>query len=159
MITRPALKAEGGPTPAQAEIRAFFEERVAHWDDDDKAAKPRWDAEVVATASALALNDALTTGTLHPRTRQALDRIWTLQKPDGSWSWLKCGWPPYEHDDYYGAVFAALGVGSAPGGYSQSEPAQAGLARLRGYLKANPPPDLHHRTFLLWASNRLDGLM
>jgi squalene-hopene/tetraprenyl-beta-curcumene cyclase len=157
LITRPALK--GGPSPALAEIRTFFENRVAHWDDAEKAAKPRWDAEVVATASALALNDAMTTGTLHPRTRQALDRIWTLQKPDGSWDWLKCGWPPYEHDDYYGAVFAALGVGSAPDGYARSEPARRGLDRLRSYLSSHPAPDLHHKTFLLWASTRLDGLM
>lgn len=157
LITRPALK--GQPTEALKEIRSFFEERVAHWDDEEKAAKPRWDAEVVATASALALNDALTTRKLHPSTRKALDRIWTLQKPDGSWSWLKCGWPPYEHDDYYGAVFAALGVGSAPDGYAKSDAARGGLEKLRGYLASTPAPDLHHRAFLLWASTRVDGLM
>ena len=157
LITRPALK--GWPSEAMVEVRTFFEDRVAHWDDADKAAKPRWDAEVVATASALALNDALTTGTLHPASKAALDRIWTLQKADGSWSWLKCGWPPYDHDDYYGAVFAALGVGSAPGGYAASESARAGLDKLRSYLKANPAPDLHHQTFLLWASLKVEGLM
>ena len=157
MITRPALK--GFDSPAVGEIRSFFEDRAEHWDDAEKGAKPRWDTEVVATAAALALNDAATTGTLHPTTRKALDRMWTLQKPDGSWDWLKCDWPPYEHDDYYGAVFAALGVGSAPGGYAKSESARAGLERLRSYLTSHAPPDLHHQTFLLWASTRLDGLM
>jgi squalene-hopene/tetraprenyl-beta-curcumene cyclase len=158
LLARPAL-GDKGKSAAAAEIRAFFEDRVAHWDDDAKSAKPRWDTEVVATASALALNDAATTGTLHPLTRRALDRIWTLQKPDGSWDWLKCDWPPLEHDDYYGAVFAAVGVGSAPGGYAQSDAARPGLDRLRSYLKTHPAPDLHHKTFLLWASTRLDGLM
>ena len=157
MIARPALNDHA--SPAMAEIRTFFENRVAHWDDPEKAAKPRWDAEVVATASTLALNDAATTGTLNPLTRKALDRIWTLQKPDGSWEWLKCGWPPYEHDDYYGAVFAAVGVGSAPDSYARSDSAKAGLDRLRAFLKANPAPDLHHKTFLLWASTKLDGLL
>jgi squalene-hopene/tetraprenyl-beta-curcumene cyclase len=157
MISRPVLK--DGTADALGEIRTFFEERVAHWDDADKAAKPRWDAEVVATASALAINDALTTGTLHPLTRRALDRVWTVQKPDGSFDWLKCGWPPLEHDDYYGAVFAALGVGSAPGGYAKSDAAAKGVEKLKAYLKANQAPDLHHKTFLLWASTRLDGLM
>jgi squalene-hopene/tetraprenyl-beta-curcumene cyclase len=157
LLARPAL--QDVPSPAHAEIRAFFEDRVAHWDDDAKAAKPRWDTEVVATASALAIHDARTTGKLHPLTRQALDRIWTLQKPDGSWDWLKCNWPPYEHDDYYGAVFAALGVGHAPDDYARSESARAGLDRLRRYLRETPPPDLHHETFLLWASTKLDGLM
>lgn len=159
MISRPALKDKAGPSEAMTEVRTFFEDRVAHWDDAEKSAKPRWDAEVVATASTLAINDALTTGALHPRTRQALDRIWTLQKPDGSWDWLKCGWPPYEHDDYYGTVFAAVGVGTAPGGYAKTEAAVKGLDRLRAYLKSTPAPDLHHKTFLLWASTRLDGLM
>src|SRR5262245_64122035 len=84
---------------------------------------------------------------------------WSLPVEDGGFDWLKCGWPPYEHDDYYGAVFAALGVGSAPEGYAASEAARSGLARLREYLKSTPPPDLHHKTFLLWASMRLDGLM
>ena len=84
LITRSALKDK--PSAAMSEIREFFENRVAHWDDAEKAAKPRWDAEVVATAATLALNDAATTGTLNPLTRKALDRIWTLQKPDGSWA-------------------------------------------------------------------------
>lgn len=157
MIARPALKT--GTADAMSEIRTFFEERVAHWDDEAKSARPRWDAEVVATAAALALNDAARGASLHPRTKQALDRMWTLQKSDGSWDWLKCGWPPYEHDDYYGAVFAAVGVGSAPEGYARTESARVGLDRLRSYLRTTPVPDLHHRTFLLWASTRLDGLL
>ena len=158
LISRPAL-GDRSPSDAQGEIRTFFEDRVAHWDDAEPSAKPRWDTEVVATAATLALNDAATTGRLHPRTRQALDRIWTLQKDDGSWSWLKCGWPPYEHDDYYGVVFAALGVGSAPDGYAETPAARAGLDRLRRYLAWTAAPDLHHKTFLLWASTRLDGLL
>jgi squalene-hopene/tetraprenyl-beta-curcumene cyclase len=157
LIARPALKEAAAP--AMAEVRRFFEDRVAHWDDPEKAARPRWDAEVVATAAALALNDAATTGRLHPLTRKALDRTWTLQQPAGGFDWLKCGWPPYEHDDYYGAVVAAIGAGHAPDGYADSPAAHAGLARLRAYFAANPPPDLHHATMLLWASTRLDGLM
>lgn len=157
MLARPAL----GPVDAAApkEIRAFFEGRVAHWDDAEKAAKPRWDTEVVATAATLALNDAATSGSLHPLTRKALDRMWTLQKPGGAWNWLKCDWPPLEYDDYYGAAFAAVGVGHAPDGYARSESARAGLDRLRAYLKDTPPPNLHHKAILLWASTRLDGLL
>jgi squalene-hopene/tetraprenyl-beta-curcumene cyclase len=113
----------------------------------------------VVVAATLALHDAQATGKLHPRTRQALDRMWELQQPDGSWAWNKTGLAPLEHDDYYGAVFAALGVGRAPEGYAQTEGAKAGLDRLRGYLRKHPPPDLHHRTWLLWASLGLDGLM
>jgi squalene-hopene/tetraprenyl-beta-curcumene cyclase len=158
MLARPSLR-EVGSADAMQEIRAFFESRVEHWDDDAKAARPRWDAEVIATAVTLAINDAATTGTLHPTTRRALDRIWTLQREDGGFTWLKCDWPPYEHDDYYGAVFAALGVGLAPEGYAKSERATGGLEKLTRYLHEHPAPDLHHRTFLLWASLKLDHLM
>src|SRR5262245_10480082 len=84
---------------------------------------------------------------------------WSLPVEDGGFDWLKCGWPPYEHDDYYGAVFAAVGAGHAPDDYAQSESARSGIDRLRSYLRATPAPDLHHRTFLLWASTKLDGLM
>jgi squalene-hopene/tetraprenyl-beta-curcumene cyclase len=157
LVARATLK-----EPESAEsiaVRSFFEDRVAHWDDEQKASKPRWDAEVIATAWALALRDALTTGMLQPLTRRALDRVWTLQKPSGGFDWLKCGWPPLEHDDYYGAVVAALATGYAPGQYAQTAAAKASIDRLRAYLAATPAPDLHHETMLLWASTRLDGLM
>jgi squalene-hopene/tetraprenyl-beta-curcumene cyclase len=152
---RPGLRKDGAPAPAMDEIRAFFEKRAAGWD----AAKPRWDTEVVATAVTLAVHDAATTRKLHPVTRAALDRMWTLQKPHGAWDWLKCNWPPMEHDDYFGAVYAAFGVGSAPDAYATSDSARAGVEKLRGYLASTPPPDLHHRTMLLWASTRLPGLL
>jgi squalene-hopene/tetraprenyl-beta-curcumene cyclase len=157
LVARPVLKERA--SPAMAEVRRFFEERVAHWDDAAKEAKPRWDAEVVSTAAALAMNDAETTGNLHPRTREALDRIWSVQKADGGFNWLKCDWPPLEYDDYYGAVVAALGVGYAPEGYAHSPAAQAGLKRLRAYFAKNQAPNLHHQTMLMWASTRLEGLM
>jgi squalene-hopene/tetraprenyl-beta-curcumene cyclase len=157
LMARPLLKE--GDAAGQDEIRKFFDNRVTHWDRGGKGDAPRWDTEVVATAATLAIHDAQTTGKLHPLTRQALDRMWGLQKENGAWNWLKCNWPPQEHDDYYGAVYAALGLSLAPDGYAQSEKAAAGLDKLRRYLKTNPAPTLHHKAVLLWASQRLDGLM
>ena len=157
LVARPLLKEPA--SAAMDEIRGFFEKRVAHWDDTEKDAKPRWDAEVVSTAAALAMNDAATSGKLHPLSRRALDRVWDVQKPDGGFDWLKCGWPPYEHDDYYGAIVAALGAGHAPDGYAATPAARAGLKRLHVYFSKNPAPSFHHRIMLLWASMRVDGLM
>jgi squalene-hopene/tetraprenyl-beta-curcumene cyclase len=157
LMARPSLG--GTPSAAHDEIRKFFENRAANWDSDAKGAKPRWDTEVVATAVTLAFHDAHTTGKLHPLTRAALDRMWTLQKPHGAWDWLKCDWPPLEYDDYFGATFAALGVGVAPDGYAETERARTGMAKLRQYFQKNPPPNLHHQTWLLWASLKVDGLM
>ncbi len=155
LMARPLLK--DAPLTGHDEVRGFFEKRVAGW--ETAKGKPRWDTEVVATAAVLAYNDALTTGKLHPLTRKALDKAWTLQRKDGSWDWIKCTWPPFEHDDYYGATLAAVGVGHAPDGYARGDSARDGVARLRDYFRTVPAPDLHHRTWLLWASLKLDGLM
>jgi squalene-hopene/tetraprenyl-beta-curcumene cyclase len=157
LMARPLLKEVS--LDGHDEIRRFFEDRVAHWDDDAKAAKPKTDTEVVATACVLAFNDALTTGKLHQLTRRALDRMWTLQLKGGAWNWAKCKWPPFEHDDYFGAVFAAVGVGSAPDDYAKSEGAKNGLAKLQNYLQGTSAPNLHHKTWLMWASTKLNGLM
>jgi squalene-hopene/tetraprenyl-beta-curcumene cyclase len=157
LLARPALK--DNPSEGMAIVRRFFEDRVAHWDDDAKEAKPRHSAEVVVTAAALAVNDARTTGKLHPLSRKALDRMWTRQRADGAWDWLKCSWPPMEHDDYFGAVLAAVGTALAPDGYARSDAARAGLDKLKQYLRKTPAPNLHHKAWLLWASSNLDGLM
>lgn len=153
LMARPSLAAV---SPAKKEVRDFFEDMVTErW----KTQGPRWDAEVVAVAVVLAMNDRLTTGKLHPTTRAALDKTWTLQRPDGGFTWLKCGWPPMESDDHYGVSFAAVGVGLAPEGYAKSPAAVKGMQGIRRYLAANPAPSLHHRAMVLWASLYHDGLM
>lgn len=135
---------------AHKTVRAFAEQLVSErWQDKG----PRWDAEVVATAAALAFNDANTTKTLHPLTRAALDKMWTLQREDGGWTWIDCDWPPMEDDDGYGVGLAALAVGVAPDDYRETEAARKGLDGIRKYLAANPPPTLHHRAMLLWADS------
>jgi squalene-hopene/tetraprenyl-beta-curcumene cyclase len=152
LMARPVLR---GDDAGWKEVRAFLEADVAKW----KAGKPRGDAYVVVTAVALAVNDARTTGKLSPAAKDAFAAMWKAQKTTGEWDWIKCDWPPLEHDDYYGAALAAVGVGTAPGEYAASDAAKPGLARLRDYLRKTPPPDLHHKTMLLWASAGLDGLM
>jgi squalene-hopene/tetraprenyl-beta-curcumene cyclase len=166
----PARASLGDPdAPALREVRAFFEGRVAAWDEGGKGAGylkgsgslevSEGVTEVVAIAATLALHDAQSGGQLRPRTRQALDRMWELQREDGSWPWNKTRLAPLEYDDYYGAVVAALGAGHAPEGYARTEAARPGVSRLRRYLRENPPPNLHHKAWLLWASLGLDGLM
>ncbi|HEY3788232.1 MAG TPA: prenyltransferase/squalene oxidase repeat-containing protein [Urbifossiella sp.] len=152
MLARPLLPGNSG----WKEVRAFLEKDVASWSG---GGKPRGDAYVVATAFALAFNDSQNGGKLHPLTRNALDRMWKGQKATGEWPWLKCDWPPMEHDDYYGATIAALAVGIAPGDYAKTEQARAGIDKLKAYFGKNPAPDLHHKTMLLWASTKLDGLL
>ena len=143
--------------PALLQTRKFLEERPASW-EGGLLEGTEGVTEVVAVAATLAFDDARE-GKLRQVTRLALARMWTLQQKDGSWTWNKHELPPQEDDDYYGAVFAAIGIGHAPEGYARSEAAKEGLARLKQYFRKNPPPDLHHKTMLLWASLKLDGLM
>jgi squalene-hopene/tetraprenyl-beta-curcumene cyclase len=152
VMARDLLK-EGGSDGVEL-VRTFFEERVKSWADG----KPRKGGEPVTIAAPLALADARE-GKLRPLTRQALDAMWTAQRADGAWNWPNCNWPPLEHDDYYGAVLAAVAVGHAPENYAASEKAKEGLERLRVYFRKTPSPTLHHKAWLLWASLKLDGLM
>jgi squalene-hopene/tetraprenyl-beta-curcumene cyclase len=114
LLARPAISHK---VPAHREIRSALE-RLAE--------NPRQTGfpvtEAVMVASVLSQNDAATTGTLHPSTRKALDRIWTAQREDGGWTWLKIGQPPSEIDDHYGVTMAAIGVGVAPDAYGSAGP-------------------------------------
>ena len=142
--------------PAHQTVRRFAEELVTkRWPKRG----PRWDAEVIASAASLAFNDSATTGKLHPVTKTALDRMWTVQRKDGGWDWLKCAWPPMEIDDHYGVTLAAIAVGVAPGNYAQSKAAQKGLQGIQRYLKNHPSENLHQEAMILWASSYLPQLM
>jgi squalene-hopene/tetraprenyl-beta-curcumene cyclase len=151
------------------EARKFLEDRVAAWDRGGKGTgylkgegvieKTEGVTEVVAIAATLALHDAQSARKLHPATKAALARMWELQRADGSWAWNKEDLAPLEHDDYFGAVYAAVGVGHAPDGYARSAAAKEGVAKLVSYLEKSRAPDLHHKTYLVWASVALDGLM
>ena len=142
--------------PAIREVRKFAEELITkRWEKDG----PRWDAEVVGTAAALAFNDAASTGHLDPLTRTALDRMLTVQREDGGFNWIKCNWPPMESDDHYGATLAAIAIGVAPDDYAKSEAAQHGLAKLKTYFKNNPGPTLHHRAMIRWGDSYVGGLL
>src|SRR5262245_24213799 len=146
----------GADRPAFAAVRKFMEELVK---DRWVAKGPRWDAEVLVAAMGLAVSDAEGGGKLHPSTRQALDRMWTVQKPDGGWNWLKCGWPPMESDDYFGATIALLATGRAPENYAATPAAQEGVKKVKAYLAKHAPPSLHHQGMLFWASKHIDGIM
>jgi squalene-hopene/tetraprenyl-beta-curcumene cyclase len=171
MIGRAAL---GPHTPAADEVRSFFTDRAARWDSmgnalvrGDVATNKGWGLvtwfphEVIVTGTMLAMDDAGTTGTLAPITRQVLDRMWTLQRQDGGFYWLMAVSHPFETSEYYGSALAAVAAGMAPDEYAKTPPAQAGLKKLSGYLreKNNAAVFLHDRIYVLWASTRIPDLI
>ena len=153
LYARPAVADDA---EAHRQVRRYADEMVRNrWQEQG----PRWDAEVVATAAALAFHDSMTTGRLASTTQIALERMWTVQREDGGFSWLKCGWPPMESDDHYGVTLAAIAVGVAPPAYRETAAAQTGLRNIRNYFEHNPPETLHHRAMLLWAGSYVEGLL
>lgn len=147
LMVRPEI---GSNSTAHRQLRTALEELVEkRWESEG----PRWDAEVVMSAATLVMNDAATKNELQPTTLKALARMWKVQRADGGFSWLKCGWPPMESDDDYGIAIAALALGAAPKSYQQTEEAQAGLKKLKEYLSVHAPPTLHHEAMLMWAES------
>src|SRR5262245_32559828 len=149
LMARPALAAV---SPEPPEVRRFFE-TIVEKRLEAEPALPRdaVSAVVVEVAVALAFHDRATTGKLHPLTRQALDRMWTLQRPDGGWPWPLRDTPPIKSDEHFGVTLAALAAGVAPGNYADSAAARQGLAGIRRFLKAQPPISLHQKAMVLWA--------
>jgi len=153
MFARPALNSV---LKGSGEVRGLFEEYVTRrW----KERPPPNVQETVVVASGLAFNDLQTTGRLHPITRQALRVMWDFQRKDGGWTWRNDGYPPTEYDEHYGVTLAALTTGIAPDRYVETEEAHRGLGKIRVFLKNNPPPSLHHRAMIAWASCYVSELM
>ena len=155
MIARPSLSKI---LPDSGEVRSFYEDyRKVRWQKNLPTVADGFWPIVVGTG--LTMNDLQTTGTLSKVSREVLDIMWTVQREDGGWNWPHCDYAPMEIDDHYGVTVAALTVGIAADNYAQSPQAQAGLEKLRGYLKDNPPMSLHHRAMLAWCSVRIQGIL
>lgn len=114
--------------------------------------------EAVINAASLAVSDARASREARPITRQAIERMWEVQREDGAWSWIDFGLEPWEAgNDDWGASIAALAVGSAG-----VEADAAGVGRLRAYLRkryASGDMRLFDKLALAWASLHLEGLL
>jgi squalene-hopene/tetraprenyl-beta-curcumene cyclase len=156
-MARPLLSSVA---PQPPEVRAFFE-RIVNERLEGEPALPKdgISAIVIQTAAALSFHDRVTTGTLHPATRTQLDRMWTLQRADGSWEWPFRDVPPIKSDEHYGVTMAALATGAAPEDYAASDAARRGLESVKRYLATNPAYSLHQRAMLIWAGTLVDDLV
>lgn len=156
-----------GERPAFAEARRQAEAFVDSWD----AITPHSilavlgyvvvpETYVVATAAFLAMNDAAAGREPGEATLRALGRAWRAQDATGAWSdWIVCNWPPFESDLHYGPTLMAIAVGMLPDGYRRTEAARTGMARIRDFLRKNPPMLIHHKGMMLWAAKYHDGLV
>jgi squalene-hopene/tetraprenyl-beta-curcumene cyclase len=101
-----------------------------------------------------------------PDTIPALDRMWTMQRRDGSakgaWPWFELDLDPWETSasPYYGASLAAIAVAAAPADYRKRPPVKERIADLTAYLQGGQAAQpLHNRLALVWAATKLHGLL
>jgi squalene-hopene/tetraprenyl-beta-curcumene cyclase len=183
-LGRPVLRRISGaaqPTALEARLIEQTKRRVANWDNLDS---PPWrlfydsnerkkqearGTEAVLNALVLATDDR-THGraSASDSTKQALANLWKTQvrqgDDKGSWSWLNFGLEPWESGaaPYFGAVLAAVAVGTAPGYYVPGSDADAdrGVELLRSYMQDRlPRQNLFNQAWALWASSKLPKLL
>jgi squalene-hopene/tetraprenyl-beta-curcumene cyclase len=176
VLARPALRkqlGESGPSVNERIILENVQTRVRLWKevepyykDSDyrgtKAAESRATESVINSlvlASFDSQNDRLTSDTV-----AAFDNMWALQETTGdqkgSWNWHQFDLRPWESADsrYFGAILAAVAVGTAPSNYASSPKIQKNLNLLRDYLARDySRQSLLNHVLLLWASTKLPG--
>jgi len=176
-MARPALRAtlgEQGASPVERRLLENVTKRVRMWKEaepfypDAKRGFPKTSesrgTESVLNALILVGYDA-PAGKLSGDTRLALENMWAEQlktgEAKGAWSWLQFHNSPWEGDSqYYGAVLAAIAVGSAPGGYQNSPQIQDKVKLLREYLvEGFKSQKLIDRVLLVWTSTKVPGLL
>lgn len=152
LVARPLLSAV---VPEPPEVRQLFEQHIVgtRWEKHGLL----YNVEAVVVAVPLAIHDRHTTGTLHPLTRKALDRMVTVQEADGTWGNTAGGKHAF-FLQYEQTMFAAVGIALAPGGYAETELGRQALGRIREFAKLNPPRHAYAMGMLLWASSHVDGL-
>jgi len=115
---------------------------------------------LVATAALLAISEARSEAGLSQTSERALLHAFELQDEQGHWpAWLKCGWPPFEVDDHFGASLVAIAASLGSDEFRAREPVRAGMTRLRAYFSSHPPEHPHQRGMLLWAARSLPDLL
>lgn len=138
----------------RSSVSDFASERIAqHAEDADFIAG--------STVAALAVGDAAGAHSMQPDTRALFDYLWTSQRNDGAWVVPREGLLPFlERDPRYLAFLVALGLGYVPEHYYQDDVrARAGFSRLRRFIRAHLPTNVHDKAVLLWASIRTPGLL
>jgi squalene-hopene/tetraprenyl-beta-curcumene cyclase len=163
MTVRPALTTKLGK-PSDA-TREYFLETLKSFAIEDRAKlkQSTRPAQVIYLAAGLAEWDAHVTKKLTAETEQALSLMFEIQLDTGTWGTLDC-WPPYESDAFHEATVAAMAAATAPGWLkkiadSKDDKNLAAVEKLRTYLRTQPAPHDYSRTLLLWANNRMPGLV
>ena len=160
LTLRPLLNAHLGPANPQLRDFAVDQLRSKQAQAPAELLKSTNPAQVVYIAAGLAEWDAQSTGKLSAETNAALQLMFKLQQPSGSWGSLDC-WPPYESDAFHLATVAMTAVSIAPGWQAglHDEDLKSQVAKLTAYLRETPPPHDYGRVLLLGTATRTKNLL
>lgn len=158
MVVRPMLAPELG-APQTAMREAFVRELTTF---EKGGATEKQASQIVYIAAGLAIWDAHVTHSLSPETTDALNLLFSLQRPDGSWFVDDANNPPLESSPFQVATVAARAVANAPGWLASSASSSMveKVDRLRKFLRAEGKMQGDYDlTDLLWASAEWHGLL
>jgi squalene-hopene/tetraprenyl-beta-curcumene cyclase len=175
LLARPALRralGESQPTTYEKGLLDGLRARLEKQDPKQSSpttmqarASQRQGVEAILAALFLALDETRGT-TLSATTKQAFDRLWSVQLREGqaagAWAWFDLTLDPWEMPDsaFYGAALAALAVGTAPAEYREQPEIRERLNALTEYLQREQQTQpLHNRLTLLWASSKLPAVL
>ena len=171
LLARPVLRRALGESEPTAYERGLLEglrarvEKKSSKELSPEGKEPfasqRFGVEAIFSALFLARQDS-GRATLSAETKQAFDRLWSLQIPDGkskgAWPWFDLNLDPWETPDsaFYGAALAAVAAGAVPAEYRD----RPGIVALTEYLRREQQTQpLHNRLTLLWASTKLPAAL
>ena len=168
LLARPILRqalGETQATPYEQGLLAGLQARLAK--KKPEGAEPRASQRLGVESIMAALFLARESGSkLTPEAKEAFDRMWSLQIPDGkaagSWAWFDLNEDPWEMADsaYFGAAVAGVAVSYAPAEYRKQPEVQERVRALAEYMQREQSSQpLHNRLALLWAASKLPGLL
>lgn len=175
LLVRPGLRralGESQPTSYEAGLLDGLRARVEKKDPQqlspgakEPIASQKLGVEAILSVLFLALQDA-NNATLGAETKQAFDRLWSLQVRDGkargAWAWFDLNLDPWETPDsaFYGAALAALAAGTAPTEYRDRWEIRERVSALTDYLQREQQDQpLHNRLTVVWASSKLPSAL
>lgn len=155
LMARPALRkvlGESSPTQYEAGLLAMLKSRVSS--EDPKALYPKA-GEPFATQQVAV--EALFAAMFLPDSQDALDRMWRLQRPDGTWDWNSANLDPWEmpESEYYGAAIGAIAASRERGSKFASN-----FVSLEKYMRDGlEHQPMQNRLMALWASSQKKDLL
>jgi squalene-hopene/tetraprenyl-beta-curcumene cyclase len=155
LMARPVLRkalGESEPTKYETGLLDMLKSRVAS--SDPAVIYPKAKGPIAAQEVSV---EAIFAAIFLPDSPEALDRMWRLQRKDGTWDWNSVNLDPWEmpESEYFGAGIAALAVSHEKG--SKFAANRASLEKyMRDGLEHQP---MHNKLMALWASSQVKDLL